>query len=126
MTPALVLLAHGSRDARWAQPFQAVRERVAAALPGTPVQLAYLEHMTPDLAMAIDAVIAAAASAALVVPLFLGQGSHVREDLPRLVKAQQERYPALAVRLAGAAGEAPGVLDAVAAYCVGEARAACE
>ena len=51
MTPCtgLLLFAHGARDPRWAAPFEAVAAAVRGARPGTPVQLAYLEFMSPTL-----------------------------------------------------------------------------
>ncbi|MEO5700305.1 MAG: CbiX/SirB N-terminal domain-containing protein [Casimicrobiaceae bacterium] len=118
MTDAIVLFAHGSRDSRWAAPFQAIRDRVTAAAGGRPVRLAFLEMMSPGLVEAIAEIAATGARAVLVVPLFLGQGGHLREDLPRLVREAEARHPGVAIRLAGAAGEAPGVLDALSAYCV--------
>ena len=44
----ILLIAHGSRDAAWAAPFERLRERIA--LRGGVVELAYLERMTPDFA----------------------------------------------------------------------------
>jgi sirohydrochlorin ferrochelatase len=32
LKPALILFAHGSRDAQWAQPFEALRATLAAAI----------------------------------------------------------------------------------------------
>lgn len=119
---ALILLAHGSRDPRWAEPFAAIRARVAAALPATPVVLAYLETMQPDLAAAVSAVRDHGARGVCVVPLFLGQGGHVRDDVPRSVAELARRYPEVSLRVAGAAGEAPEVLDAIAAYCIAQGQ----
>ena len=88
---AVLLFAHGSRDAAWARPFERLRALIAAQ--GVAVELAYLERMTPDLAGAAGALAAQGCSAAVVVPVFLGQGSHVREDLPALVEAARREHP---------------------------------
>jgi sirohydrochlorin cobaltochelatase len=53
-----------------------------------------------------------------VAPLFLAQGAHLREDVPRLVAATAARHGGLTITLADAAGEAPEVQAALAAYCV--------
>ena len=50
--PGLMLFAHGSRDARWAAPFEAVAARIRALRPGVPLQLAFLEQMRPTLSEA--------------------------------------------------------------------------
>jgi len=113
----ILLIAHGSRDAAWAAPFERLRERIA--LQGSVVELAYLERMTPDLADAARNLAQRGCSHAVVVPLFLGQGGHVREDLPRLVADAMLKNPSLALRLSTPIGEDPQVLDAIAAACLG-------
>ena len=121
MPPAgLVLFAHGSRDGRWAEPFERLRERVARAIPDRQVRvvLAYLEVMSPDLAGAAAGLCAAGCRAIVVVPVFLGQGGHVRHDLPLLVQSAAARHPECEFRLADAVGEDDSVLDAIAAFCL--------
>ena len=50
---AMVLLAHGARDARWGKPFLDVLEQVRAGAPDLAVELAYLEHLAPSLPDAV-------------------------------------------------------------------------
>ncbi|MFI4902716.1 MAG: sirohydrochlorin chelatase [Burkholderiales bacterium] len=108
----VILVAHGSREPGWAAPFERIRDRIAAE--GMPVVLAYLERMAPDLDHAAQELARAGCEAAIVVPLFLGQGSHVREGLPKLVAAAMSHHPSLVLTLAEAIGEAPHVQDAIA------------
>ena len=114
MTGALVLFAHGARDARWAEPFEAVAERIRRAAPALVVRLAFLEMMAPTLADSVDALAAEGAREIDVVPLFLGTGGHLRKDLPPLVDAVRAAHPSLAIRLHAAIGEHAAVLDAMA------------
>jgi sirohydrochlorin cobaltochelatase len=114
MTRALVLFAHGARDPRWAEPFEAVADRVHQAAPALAVRLAFLETMTPTLADAVAALADAGATDVDVVPLFLGSGGHLRQDLPPLVDAVRAAHPGLAIRLHAAIGEDAAVLDAMA------------
>jgi sirohydrochlorin cobaltochelatase len=115
----IVLFAHGARDARWAEPF----ERLAAKLralsePGTQVSLAFLELMTPDLAGAVAAQVAAGCKSITVVPVFFGQGGHVRRDLPLIIDACRAAHPDVDIRGTVPVGEDDAVLDALAAYCL--------
>ena len=110
----IVLFAHGSRDERWRAPVEAVAGRVAALDPAARVACAYLELVAPDLETAVGALVAAGARSIRVVPLFLGMGKHVREDLPRLVEALRVRYPAVPISLRQAVGEAPDVIELLA------------
>jgi sirohydrochlorin cobaltochelatase len=114
MAQALVLFAHGARDPRWAEPFEAVAERIRAAAPQLPVVLAYLELTAPTLAEAIDKVVADGATTVDVVPLFLGTGGHLRQDLPPLVDALRSAHPDVAIRLHAAIGEHAAVSEAMA------------
>ncbi|AQV95382.1 cobalamin biosynthesis protein CbiX [Cupriavidus necator] len=117
-TQALVLFAHGARDARWREPFDRLRQKVAAALPGCEVRLAFLELMTPVLPDALADLAAHGMSDITVVPVFLGQGGHLRRDLPALLDQCRQAHPGLRIHCATAVGEADAVLDAMAAYCV--------
>ena len=121
MTRALVLFAHGARDPRWAEPFEAVAARIRHAAPTLHVRLAFLELMTPTLADAVDELVAAGATAIDVVPLFLGTGGHLRKDLPPRVDAVRAAHPGVDVRLHGAIGEDASVLDAMARAALGAA-----
>jgi sirohydrochlorin cobaltochelatase len=47
-----------------------------------------------------------------VIPLFLGAGGHVKEDLPKLVA--QAKRPDLTLTLEKPIGEQPEVIDAIA------------
>ncbi|EDT05643.1 sirohydrochlorin chelatase [Burkholderia ambifaria] len=115
----IVLFGHGARDPRWAEPF----ERLAARLrgngaPAPQVSLAFLELMTPSLDTAVAAQVAAGCTRITVVPVFFGQGGHVRRDLPQLVDACRAAHPNVEIHCATAVGEDDGVLDAIARYCI--------
>ena len=115
----LVLFAHGARDPRWAEPFERLQQRVRALAPDAEVRLCYLELMHPNLEGAIDELVALGVEAIRVVPVFLGQGGHVRRDLTGLIAGVQGRFAGITISVAAPAGEDGGVLDALARYCVG-------
>jgi sirohydrochlorin cobaltochelatase len=111
----IVLFAHGSRDPEWARPFERISDEVARRLPQVTVCLAYLELMRPTLDEAVAALAAAGAGSIRIVPLFLGQGGHVKEDLPRLAANAAAARPALRLILEPPIGEQPQVIEAIAA-----------
>ena len=114
----LVLFAHGARDPRWAEPFERLRQKVESARPDTPVRLAYLELMAPDLESAVTELIGTGCRSVRVVPIFLGQGGHVRQDLPALAQTVAARHPEVTIDLVQAVGENDAVLDGIAAVCI--------
>ena len=94
MSSAIVLFAHGSRDREWARPFQQLAEILRTKCNG-PVTVAYLELMPPSLEEALAALARDGVNSVRVVPVFLGQGAHVKEDLPKLVANRRASEGAL-------------------------------
>ena len=115
---ALILFAHGARDRSWAAPFERILARVRAEAPQRDAMLAYLEFIEPDLAAAIAAQAAKGHRAIRVVPLFLGPGGHLRRELPQLLEAARRAHPGVTIDATPPAGEDPGVIDALAAFCL--------
>ncbi|HYL88900.1 MAG TPA: CbiX/SirB N-terminal domain-containing protein [Burkholderiales bacterium] len=111
MKPGIVLFAHGSRDSDWAHPFQQLAARLRTKVDG-PIVVAYLEFMSPTL---YDAIASLGTDDVRVVPVFLGQGGHMKEDLPKLVAAARKKHSGVTIRLEPAIGERPIVIEAIAA-----------
>jgi sirohydrochlorin cobaltochelatase len=108
----IVLFAHGSREPEWARPF----ERIAARLHSEfLVELAYLERMKPTLDEAVALLASKGARRVRIVPVFLGAGGHVREDLPKLAAGARARHPGVEIVLEQTIGERQEVTDAIAA-----------
>jgi len=110
----IVLFAHGARDPEWALPFEAMRARLRERRPEFPVELAFLERMEPTLAEAVDRLVARGAAAITVFPVFMAQGGHLKEDLPRMVEAIRAAHPHVPVSLERAVGEVPEIVEAIA------------
>jgi sirohydrochlorin cobaltochelatase len=114
----LLLFAHGARDAAWARPFEAVAERLRTQQPGTPLALAYLEFMSPDIEAAAEQLVAAGCTTVHVLPMFLGTGGHVRRDIPPLLARLRERHGgAVRWELHPSLGEHEVVLQAMTDAC---------
>ena len=118
MTRSLVLFAHGARAASWAAPFERLRALAQARMPEVPVSLAFLELMEPRLPEHVAALAAQGVTSVTIVPVFLGQGGHLLRDLPLMVEQLRASLPQVAITVAGAVGEDPGVLAAMTDYCV--------
>ena len=117
MKQAIILFGHGSREARWIEPFERLAARVRKRLPGIEVRLAFLELLSPDLPAATAELAAAGVQWLRVVPVFIGAGGHVRTDLPALIERLRRQYPTITLECAAAVGEDDEVLEALAAYC---------
>jgi len=116
---AVVLFAHGSRDAAWRAPIEAVAAQVLAMEPAIVVRCAYLEWSEPDLATAVAELGGRGVNHIVVVPLFLGVGKHAREDLPRMVADLRHQYPDVQIHLRPAVGEDPRLIEVLGRIAVG-------
>jgi len=76
--------------------------------------LAFLELMQPTLPDCAAALYADGVRTLRVVPVFLGVGGHLREDLPKLVAELKGRYQDLQITVEPPIGEQPGVISAIA------------
>jgi len=111
---ALLLFAHGARDPSWAEPFLRMVKRLREQQPEARVVLAYLECMTPTLEAAIDVLASEGVRRVTVVPLFLAQGGHLKQDLPRLLEDIRQDHPALRIDVTSAIGDSEDLTNAIA------------
>ena len=114
MQQAIILFAHGSRDPLWHKPIEAVAAAIAARDADTPVRCAYLELTEPDLPAAAAELAGLGLDQVAVVPLFLGVGRHVREDLPVLLEGLRQSHPGTQWRLQPPVSEDESLLDLLA------------
>ena len=110
---AIILFAHGARDPEWAAPFGIIQAQLQAALPEVQVALAFQDFMTPTLEAAVAQAAAQGAKRVVLVPLFMAQGGHLKQDLPVLVAKIREQHPQLALQVLPAIGDAPEILRAI-------------
>jgi len=118
MALGVILYVHGARDARWAEPFLRLRERVAAKAPQSIVEIAFLDHMSPNLAKVARQLSERGVTHIRVVPMFFGRGGHLRDDFPQQLDAACAAAPGVAFEVTEAAGESDAVLEALAAFAL--------
>jgi len=110
---AIILFGHGARDVRWREPFDRLASMWKMQHPNTAVELAFLELMQPSLEQAVASLSATGATEVVVVPVFFGQGGHLRNDFPVLLEACQKQFPAINLSAQPAVGEDVAVLQAI-------------
>ncbi|MFE3545843.1 sirohydrochlorin chelatase [Nocardia sp. NPDC059177] len=111
--PALLAVAHGSRDPRSAATMAAVVADVAATRPDLTVRLAFLDLNAPSVEQVVDELAASGHSDVIVVPLLLGSAFHARVDLPALLAEVARRHPRLRLTQADVLGADPALIAAL-------------
>ena len=110
---AIILFGHGARDSRWREPFDRLATLWREQHSTTPVELAFLEMMQPSLEEAVASLVDKGATQITVVPVFFGQGGHLRNDFPVLLQACQAKFPQVSLSATPAVGEDLAVLQAI-------------
>lgn len=112
----LILFAHGARDPEWAEPFRDISKRIAATRDDLAVRLAFLEFQTPTLADVIADLAASGHTSIHIAPLFMAQGGHLKNDVPKLLAEARSRHPALKLELLPAIGDIADLRQAIAEW----------
>jgi sirohydrochlorin ferrochelatase len=105
MTPTLLAVAHGTREAEGVATTEALVARVRALRPELRVERCFLDLVAPSLPEAL----AGLRGEVVLVPLLLGAGYHVRVDIP----AALAEAPHLRARVARALGPDPLLAEAL-------------
>jgi len=109
--PALVALAHGSRDPRSSQTITALTDEVRAMRPDLRIEPAFLELCKPSFASVVDRLVRAGYDEIVVVPLLLSEAYHAKVDVPRALTEATERHPNLRIRATDVLGLEPVFLE---------------
>ncbi len=110
----VLLVAHGSRDAGWSQPFETIAQHLATEMAPGPVALAFLDYQKPSAQEAALALVQGGCQRVQLVPMFLGTGRHAHEDMQRLLSELCEALPAVQWHLLPTLGEIPNFHSAAA------------
>ena len=97
--PAIVLLAHGSKNTAWREPF----DRLIADLQTDPelpvIRLAFIEHCEPLLEDVLDVLFTQKCQTIHIQPLLISGGFHLEVDVPTRLQHWRESHPEIDISL---------------------------
>ncbi|GGD31894.1 sirohydrochlorin chelatase [Nocardioides daphniae] len=109
--PALVALAHGSRDPRSAATVKALVEEVRRMRPDLRIDHAFLDLAKPSFTTTVDKLVRAGHDEIVVVPLLLTEAYHAKVDVPEAVAEAMSRHAGLQIRATSVLGLESTFLD---------------
>ena len=109
--PALVILAHGSRDPRSAATVHALAKHLRELRDDLRIETAFLDHCPPSPFQVFEKLIADGVEETVVVPLLLTEAYHARVDIPAVIDEARGRYPNLKVIASDVLGYDDTLLD---------------
>lgn len=101
----IVLLAHGSRDPRWRMPFEVLISDLKHELGQEKVELAYMEFCSPSLEDVVYQSYKDGYTKLNFLPMFMASGSHLRNDVPKILEKLKEGKRDLTLSLLSPIGE---------------------
>jgi sirohydrochlorin cobaltochelatase len=113
---ANILLAHGSRDPQWQEPFikmcQAIKQQADNNNDATIVELAYMELCEPSLENMCANLAQQGITHLNIYPVFFAAGRHLRIDVPQQL-AEIEKELNVTTQLHPPIGQEKVVQDAI-------------
>ncbi|MFJ9082323.1 sirohydrochlorin chelatase [Streptomyces sp. NPDC102384] len=85
-SPALLVIAHGSRDPRHAATVHALVGEVRAQNPGVRVETAFLEFNVPSVHGVLESLTADGVRDVVALPLLLTRAFHAKTDIPAVLR----------------------------------------
>lgn len=110
---AVIFFAHGARDNRWREPFDRLIDLWMGQHAQVLVRLAFLESMEPGISKAVADLKSQGVDEITIVPVFFGQGGHLRNDYPVLLQECYSQFPEIELRTTQPVGEIDSVLQAI-------------
>jgi len=86
----MILLAHGSSDAQWAETF--ISLTASSREKHENIALAFMELNSPSLEDVTLQAIKNGYDHITVLPLFLAKGKHLKHDIPNQLKSLKSQY----------------------------------
>lgn len=108
-----VLIAHGSRDARWRKSLEDLAASLEENAPDREVGLAFMQFEGPTLPEVVENGVNRGIRVFHLLPLFMASAGHVDKDIRPLVDELEKRFPDATLNLLTPVGEDPLFRDLV-------------
>lgn len=111
MSTGFIVLGHGSKVSETVAILRDVKGCLETRLQSDNVRYAALQFNEPDLPEVIADFASDGITEIVVLPLFLMDGNHIREDIPGIIKRESERFPSVNITVANHIGADVRITD---------------
>lgn len=103
-TKAVILVGHGSRRDEANDALIGLCKLVEKKRPASLITHAFLQFAKPSLEEAIENLAGQGIIEVTIVPVFLYEGIHIREDIPEILASEADKHPDMRLILAPVLG----------------------
>jgi len=100
----ILIVGHGSRRKETEQILESVVETARKSLQEIPTEIAYMEFSERNITASLDALIAQGVDDIAVVPYFLFDGVHIKEDIPQAIEEYKSAHPKIKFKMGSPLG----------------------
>ncbi|MBT5855486.1 CbiX/SirB N-terminal domain-containing protein [bacterium] len=109
----LLIIVHGSRDPKWCQPFEDFVQNTSTRLKTDKVRLCYMELVSPTLETVVGDWVKEGLTHIQVIPFFMASGGHVDNNIPKIIREAQAKYPHIQIDQLPPIGEHSAVKESM-------------
>ena len=110
-TTAIILLGHGSRLPDSGQAMEKVARLLKEKFGHSTVEIGHMSLQQPDFESVLSCCISKGADHVVVIPYFLHEGVHMREDIPHMMQEFAKAHPGVRLVLGKGLGFDPLIAD---------------
>jgi len=100
----VLIVGHGSRRIETERILESVVEMTRKELPETIMEIAYMEFGKQNIPAGLDVLAGQGAVEIAVVPYFLFDGIHIKEDIPEALEEYQATHPNIKISMGSPLG----------------------
>ena len=110
----ILILAHGSREAATEKTLKEVVSIVETLVENHPIEAAFLQFSQIDLDKGLDNLIMKGVDDIAVIPYFLFEGVHIREDIPGEIEEYLTKHKDIKITMGKTLGADKGLAEIIA------------
>ena len=101
----VLIVGHGSRRKETEFILESVVEMAKKKISEMPMEIAYMEFSERTIPAGLDSLITQGVDEIAVVPYFLYDGIHIREDIPEALEEYKSEHPGIKIKMGKPLGE---------------------
>ena len=111
VTPALLIVGHGTRDPRGVKEFHELMDLMRERNPSLPLEGGFIELSRPPISECVDRLAEDGAHRVAAVPLMLLAAGHAKDDIPATLVREKMTHPEMNFQYGRALGIRPELLE---------------
>ncbi len=110
---AIVILGHGSKSSQAVEDFNFIVESLKSRMDNEMVYGAHMELASPSLEEVVNEIAEQSVTEVVVIPYFLFNGNHIKQDIPEILEQLGQKYPNLKFLFGKPIGREPLMVDII-------------